>query len=206
MATEVVGAILAGGLARRMGGGDKALARVAGRPILSHVIERLAPQVDALILNANGDARRFAEFALPVVPDSVAGFPGPLAGVLAALEWTLAQRPNARFVMTAAGDTPFVPLDLVMRLTAAATAERADLAVAASGGRTHPVFGLWPVAAAPALRQAIVEEEIRKVDRFSARYRVATVAFDDATDDPFFNINAPDDLDEAERLWLRSRP
>ena len=206
MATEVVGAILAGGLARRMGGGDKALARVAGRPILSHVIERLAPQVDAVILNANGDARRFADFGLPLVPDSVAGFPGPLAGVLAALEWTLVHRQGARFVVTAAGDTPFVPLDLVMRLMTAATVERADLAVAASGGRTHPVFALWPVAAARALRQALVEEEIRKVDRFSARYRVATVAFDDATDDPFFNINAPDDLDEAERLWLRSRP
>ena len=206
MATEVVGAILAGGLARRMGGGDKALARVAGRPILSHVIERLAPQVDAVILNANGDARRFADFGLPVVPDSVACFTGPLAGLLAALEWTLVHRQGARFVVTAAGDTPFVPLDLVMRLMTAATVERADLAVAASGGRTHPVFALWPVAAARALRQALVEEEIRKVDRFSARYRVATVAFDDATGDPFFNINAPDDLDEAERLWLRSRP
>jgi molybdopterin-guanine dinucleotide biosynthesis protein A len=206
MATEVVGAILAGGLARRMGGGDKALARVAGRPILSHVIERLAPQVDALILNANGDAGRFAGFALPVVPDSVAGFPGPLAGVLAALEWALAHHPGARFVVTAAGDTPFVPADLVTRLVTAQGAERAELAVAASGGRTHPVFGLWPLAVATALRQAITGEEIRKVDRFTARYRVATVAFDDASGDPFFNINAPDDLDEAERQWLRSRP
>jgi molybdopterin-guanine dinucleotide biosynthesis protein A len=205
MATEVVGAILAGGLARRMGGGDKGLIRVAGRPILAHVIERLEPQVDALILNANGDARRFGDFGLAVVPDSVAGFPGPLAGVLAALEWTLAQREGARFVVTAAGDTPFLPQDLVMRLMTAMAAEGADMAVAASGGRSHPVFGLWPVGVAAALRRAIVEEDIRKVDRFSAGYRVATAVFDDKAGDPFFNINAPDDLVEVERLSLRGR-
>ncbi len=205
MASEVVGAILAGGLARRMGGGDKGLIRLGNRPILEHVIERLEPQVDALILNANGDARRFAHLGLPVVRDSVAGFPGPLAGVLAALEWTLARREESRFVVTAAGDTPFLPRDLVKRLMAALTAEGADLAVAASGGRAHPVFGLWPVGAAAALRRAIVEEDIRKVDRFSARYRVAIAAFDEEASDPFFNINAPDDLEEAERLWMRSR-
>lgn len=205
MATEVVGAILAGGLARRMGGGDKGLIRLGNRAILKHVIERLEPQVNALILNANGDARRFVDLGLPVVPDSVAGLPGPLAGVLAALEWTLARREETRFVVTAAGDSPFLPRDLVMRLMAAMTAEGADLAVAASGGRTHPVFGLWPVAAAAALRRAIVEEDIRKVDRFSARYRVATATFDEEAFDPFFNINAPDDLEEAERLWMRSR-
>jgi molybdenum cofactor guanylyltransferase len=205
MATEVVGAILAGGLARRMGGGDKGLIRLGNRALLDHVIERLEPQVDALILNANGDARRFADLGVPVVPDSIAGFPGPLAGVLAALEWTLAQREETRFVVTAAGDTPFLPRDLVKRLMAALTAEGADLAVAASGGRAHPVFGLWPVAAAAALRRAIVEEDIRKVDRFTGRYRVATAAFEDEAFDPFFNINAPDDLDEAERLWMRSR-
>ena len=205
MATEVVGAILAGGLARRMGGGDKGLIRVGGEPILRHVIERLAPQVDAMMLNANGDPGRFAGFGLPVLADSVQGYPGPLAGVLAGLEWTAANHRRARLVVTAAGDTPFVPRNLVSLLVEAMMAERADMAVAASGGRSHPVFALWPVTLAEPLRQAIVGEEIRKVDRFTARYRVATADFADQPIDPFFNINTPDDLAEAERLWERGR-
>jgi molybdenum cofactor guanylyltransferase len=203
MATEVVGAILAGGLARRMGGGDKGLVRVKGEPILGQVIERLAPQVDAVMLNANGDPARFADFGLPVAADSVQGYPGPLAGVLAGLEWTAANRPRARFVVTAAGDTPFLPRNLVALLVGAMEAERSDMAVAASGGRSHPVFALWPVALAEPLRQAIVGEEIRKVDRFTGRYRVAIAAFEDRPIDPFFNINTPEDLAEAERLWER---
>jgi len=205
MATEVVGAILAGGLARRMGGGDKGLVRVGGAPILGHVIERLAPQVDAVMLNANGDPTRFADFGLPVLADSIQGYPGPLAGVLAGLEWTAANRRQARFVVTAAGDTPFLPRNLVALLVGAAEGERADMAVAASGGRSHPVFALWPVALAEPLRRAIVGEEIRKVDTFTARYRVATAMFDDQPIDPFFNINTPEDLAEAERLWERGR-
>jgi molybdopterin-guanine dinucleotide biosynthesis protein A len=205
MANEVVGVILAGGLARRMGGGDKGLVRVGGEPILRHVIERLAPQVDGLLLNANGDPARFAGFGLPVSADPVQGYPGPLAGVLAGLEWAARDHRQARFVVTAAGDTPFLPRDLVGRLLAAVTAEGADLAVAASGGRSHPVFALWPVRLAEPLRGAIVEEEVRKVDRFTARYRVATAGFDDQPVDPFFNINTPEDLAEAERLGQRGR-
>jgi molybdenum cofactor guanylyltransferase len=205
MATEVVGAILAGGLARRMGGGDKALIQVGGEPILRHVIERLEPQVDAMMLNANGDPARFAGFGLPVSADSVQGFPGPLAGVLAGLEWAARDHGQARLVVTAAGDTPFLPRNLVSLLVAAMVAERADMAVAASGGRSHPVFALWPVTLAEPLRRAIVGEQIRKVDRFTARYRVATAAFNDQPIDPFFNINTPDDLAEAERLWERGR-
>ena len=205
MATEVVGAILAGGLARRMGGGDKGLVRVGGEPILGQVIERLAPQVDAVMLNANGDPTRFADFGLPVLADSIQGYPGPLAGVLAGLEWTAANRRQARFVVTAAGDTPFLPRNLVALLVGAAEGERADMAVVASGGRSHPVFALWPVALAEPLRRAIVGEEIRKVDTFTARYRVATAMFDDQPIDPFFNINTPEDLAEAERLWERGR-
>jgi molybdopterin-guanine dinucleotide biosynthesis protein A len=205
MATEVVGAILAGGLARRMGGGDKGLIRVGGEPMLRHVIERLAPQVDAMMLNANGDPTRFGDFGLPVSADPVAGHPGPLAGVLAGLEWAARHHRQARFVVTAAGDTPFLPRNLVALLMAAMTAERAEMAVAASGGRSHPVFALWPVTLAEPLRRAIVGEEIRKVDRFTARYPVATAAFEDQPIDPFFNINTPDDLAEAERLWERGR-
>ncbi len=205
MATEVVGAILAGGLARRMGGGDKGLIRVGGEPILRHVIERLGPQVDAMMLNANGDPARFADFGLPVAGDSLEGHPGPLAGVLAGLEWAGREHRQARFVVTAAGDTPFLPRNLVAVLVAAMAVERADMAVAASGGRSHPVFALWPVTLAGPLRQAIVGEEIRKVDRFTARYRVATAVFDDQPIDPFFNINTPDELAEAGRLWERGR-
>jgi molybdopterin-guanine dinucleotide biosynthesis protein A len=201
MATEVVGAILAGGLARRMGGGDKGLIRVGGEPILKHVIGRLKPQVDALILNANGDPARFGDFGLPVSADPVEGYPGPLAGVLAGLEWAAREHEGARFVVTAAGDTPFLPRDLVARLMAAMIAEDAEMAVAASGGRSHPVFALWRVTLAEPLRRAILAEDIRKVDRFTARYRVATAAFADQPIDPFFNINAPEDLVEAERLW-----
>jgi molybdenum cofactor guanylyltransferase len=205
MATEVVGAILAGGLARRMGGGDKGLIQLGGAPILRHVIERLKPQVDALMLNANGDPARFADFDLPVAADPVEGHPGPLAGVLAGLEWAAQDHGQACFVVTAAGDTPFLPRNLVALLVAATAAMRADMAVAASGGRSHPVFALWPVTLAGPLRQAIVGEEIRKVDRFTARYRVATAAFADQPIDPFFNINTPDELTEAERLWERGR-
>jgi molybdopterin-guanine dinucleotide biosynthesis protein A len=178
---------------------------VGGEPILRHVIERLAPQVDGLLLNANGDPARFAGFGLPVSADPVQGYPGPLAGVLAGLEWAARDHRQARFVVTAAGDTPFLPRDLVGRLLAAVTAEGADLAVAASGGRSHPVFALWPVRLAEPLRGAIVEEEVRKVDRFTARYRVATAGFDDQPVDPFFNINTPEDLAEAERLGQRGR-
>jgi molybdopterin-guanine dinucleotide biosynthesis protein A len=201
--TPIPGVLLAGGLARRMGGGDKPMRQIAGRTILARVIARLAPQCDGLILNANGDPARFAAFGLPVVPDSVADFPGPLAGILAALDWAAANRPGISLVLSAAADCPFLPRNLVARLHAALVAEDAQLAVAASGGQSHPVIGLWSVALREELRHALVVEDIRKIDRWTARYRLATVDWPTAPLDPFFNANTADDIAEAERLAAR---
>ena len=194
--------ILAGGLARRMGGGDKPMRTIGGRPLLQRVIDRLAPQCDGVILNANGDAGRFAAFGLPVIADSVADFPGPLAGVLAALDWAAAHRPDARWMLSAPGDCPFLPRDLTARLHAARMAENAQLAVAASAGHAHPVIGLWDVGLRDELRHALLAEDIRKVGRFTARYALATVEWQVTPIDPFFNANTMDDLAEAERLAL----
>jgi molybdopterin-guanine dinucleotide biosynthesis protein A len=197
---KAVGLLLAGGQSRRMGGGDKALRLLEGMSLLERVIQRLQPQVEALVLNANGDPARFAKFALPVVADSVPDFAGPLAGVLAGLDWTAAHRPDCPFIVSVATDAPFLPADLVGRLTAELETTGADLACATSGGRAHPVFGLWPVRLREDLRRAVVEDGIRKVDKWTARHRLVTVAFSDRPVDPFFNANRPEDLEAAARL------
>lgn len=197
--SDIVGILLAGGLSRRMGGGDKTLRMLGGRPILDHVIARAEPQVSALALNANGDPARFAGYGLPVAADSVEGFAGPLAGVLAGLDWAADRRPEATHVASFACDAPFFPRDLVDRLSAALT-PRTPLACAASDGRAHPVFALWPVALRDDLRRALEEEGLRKVDLWTARHGLATVEFPVEGVDPFFNANRPDDLAEAERL------
>jgi molybdopterin-guanine dinucleotide biosynthesis protein A len=199
--TKVPGVLLAGGLARRMGGGDKPTMRqIGGRTILERVIARLSPQCDGLILNANGDPARFASFGLPVIADTVKDFPGPLAGILAALDWAAANRPDVEFMLSAAADCPFLPRDLVSRLQRARTDEDAQLAVAASDGQSHPVIGLWSVALRKELRHALIVEDIRKIDRWTARYRLATVTWPTQPLDPFFNANTMDDIAEAERL------
>jgi molybdopterin-guanine dinucleotide biosynthesis protein A len=200
MTEPVAGVILAGGLSRRMGGGDKCLRPLGGKPILAHIVERVRPQVSALVLNANGDPARFAPYGLPVASDVVEGFAGPLAGVLTGMEWALQNAPHCRWLASFASDAPFVPRDLVPRLMEAVTVQGADLACAASGGQAHPVFGLWRIDLAPALRRALVEEKIFKVDRWTARYRLAQVDFPAQPVDPFFNTNSPEDLAEAERL------
>jgi molybdenum cofactor guanylyltransferase len=197
---KIVGLLLAGGQSRRMGGGDKALRPLDGIPLLDRVIERLRPQVDALVLNVNGDPGRFARYALPVMADSVPGFAGPLAGVLAGLDWAASHRPDCGYVASVATDAPFLPADLVARLAAGLKEARADLACAASGGRAHPVFGLWPVRLREDLRRAVVEEGIRKVDLWTARHRLVTVPFADQPVDPFFNANRPEDFDAAAAL------
>ena len=197
---SIAGILLAGGLSRRMGGGDKCLRPLGGRAILAHVIERARPQVRSLALNANGDPARFRDFGLPVVADSVEGFAGPLAGVLAGLDWAAAEVPGVAWVASFATDAPFLPRDLVPRLVAGLANGRFELACAASGGQAHPVFGLWPLALRPALRRALVEEDVRKVDVFTARYKLAMVDFPIGEVDPFFNTNSPDDLESAERL------
>lgn len=197
---KVVGCILAGGLARRMGGGDKGLIELAGRPVLDHVIDRFGAQVSHIVLNANGDPDRFAGYGLPVVPDTVDGFAGPLAGVLAGLSWAVENAPEARWVATAATDTPFFPADFVNRLSGAIEQQGADMACAASGGRNHPVFGLWPVHLKDDLLSALVNEGIRKVDLWTARHKLVAVEFTGRGFDPFFNVNRPSDVPEAERI------
>jgi len=197
---RIVGLLLAGGLARRMGGGDKCLVPLGGRPLLEHVIDRLRPQVDGLLLNANGDPARFSAFGLPVVADPVEGFQGPLAGILAGLLWLREHAPDVRWMVSAATDTPFLPRDLVHCLYAAVQREGARLACAASGGRTHPVFGLWPVDIATELETALVDEGIRKIDVFTARYALSVVDWPIEPADPFFNVNRPEDVARAEAL------
>jgi molybdenum cofactor guanylyltransferase len=202
----VSGVVLAGGLARRIGGGDKPLCKIGGHTILSRVIARLEPQCERLFLSANGDPMRFASFGLPVIADGVKQHPGPLAGILAGLDWVAAHRPNTQWILSVPGDCPFLPRDLVVRLRQAVSAEDAELAVAASQGRSHPVIGLWKVALRDALREALVVEGLRKVQGWTARHRVATVVWPDEPLDPFFNVNTVEDLAEAERLAALEGP
>jgi len=200
-APPTLGLLLAGGLARRMGGGDKPLKQIGGRSILSHVVARLGPQCDSLLLNANGDPGRFAAYGLPVIADSVPDFAGPLAGILAGLDWLAENRRDLSWLVSIAADTPFIPRDLVSRLHAARVAAGVPLACAASGGWTHPVIGLWSVALREDLRHALTVEDERKIDRWTARHGVAQVEWPVDPVDPFFNANRPDDLNEAARLY-----
>ena len=190
-----LGVILAGGLATRMGGGDKGLRELGGRTVLSRVIDRLSPQVAGLALNANGDARRFAEYGLPVIPDSIEGHAGPLAGVLAGLDWAAGQ--GAETIVTAAADTPFFPGDLVPRLILATEGMEHPLALAASPEGRHPTFGLWPVALRDDLRAAL-QAGLRKVVLWTDRHGGRLAKFPGGDPDPFFNVNTPEDLALAE--------
>lgn len=199
MMADTFGVVLAGGLARRMGGGDKPLRDLGGRPLLDHVLARLAPQVAGVILNANGDPARFASWGLPVVPDRLPDYPGPLAGILAALDWVAAERPASAWVVSVPGDAPFIPTDLAARLHDARAAADVPLACARSDGQTHPPIGLWPVALRDDLRAALLGGE-RKIDRWTARHGCAHADWPVTPCDPFFNANAPDDLAEAEAL------
>lgn len=194
-----VGVLLAGGLARRMGGGDKALRRLGGRTLLDHVVAAVAPQCRALVLNANGPPERFAGCGLPVVADPVAGHPGPLAGVLAGMRWAAAQYPDAADVLSVPADTLFLPGDLVARLLEARRRDGGAIACAASGGRVHPAVALWPVVLAEAL-EAALRSGVRRVGDWARGQGLALAVFDDAGTDPFFNVNSAEDLAAAERL------
>jgi molybdopterin-guanine dinucleotide biosynthesis protein A len=193
----IAGIVLAGGQARRLGG-DKALRPLGGRPLLAHVIARARPQVAALALSANGDPAPFAAFGLPLLPDPLGGFPGPLAGILAGMEWAAAS--GADLLASFPCDAPFFPADLVARLAAARAVAGAAIACAASSGRVQPLFALWPVALRTELRHAIAGEGIRKVDAWAARHSPTIVPFTTAPFDPFFNVNTPADLAAAETL------
>ena len=200
---RVAGTVLAGGLARRMGGGDKGMLDLGGRSILDHVIARLRPQVRMVAVNVNDDVSRFDSSVFSLAPDMLPGRPGPLAGVLAGLDWTFANVPGLNWIVTVPTDTPFLPVDLVERLHAAAKTSGADMACAASAGRRHPVVGLWPVHLRNELRQALIMEGVRKIDAWTGRYRVAEASFSDRPVDPFFNINTPEDLATARTLLAR---
>ena len=229
----VLGVILAGGEARRMGGGDKCLRELGGQTLLARLIDTVRPQVDALVLNANGDPARFASYGLPVLADVVEGSAGPLAGILTGLRHAAAaalgsdptgsvlaqgvspqrvasgaaEQPPAttrlEWIATFPGDAPFLPADLVARMRHAAETAGADLACAASGGRTHPVVGLWKTALADDLEHTLTVEGVRKIDAWTARHRLVEIEWPAEPVDPFFNANRPDDLAEAERLLAR---
>ncbi|MEL7099091.1 MAG: molybdenum cofactor guanylyltransferase MobA [Pseudomonadota bacterium] len=191
---QPLGLILAGGKATRMGGGDKGRLMLRGQSLFDHVIGRLAPQVAALALNANGDPARLADLNLPVVPDSLPDHPGPLAGVLAGLDWAASQ--GADTIVTVAADTPFFPEDLTPRLLLAAEGMANPLALAASGGHRHPTFGLWPTALRDDLRKAL-QNGTRKVVIWTDAHGAATADFPSGPIDPFFNVNTPEDLEKA---------
>ncbi len=195
-----LGVILAGGLARRMGGTDKTRIRIGNATILERAIERLRPQCTRLVINTNDTAPFAGTAGLPTIADSVPGLPGPLAGILAALDFAAAQAPEVAWIVSAPGDCPFLPADLVRRLHEARHAAGAAIACAASGGRQHPVIALWPVASREDLRKALVVEGIRKVGDWSARHACAVAEWAVEPVDPFFNVNTPDDAAEAERL------
>jgi molybdopterin-guanine dinucleotide biosynthesis protein A len=197
------GIVLAGGLGRRMGGGDKPLLELGGTPMLARVIERLSPQVERIVINANGDPERFARFGLPVVADTIEGFAGPLAGILAGMRWSQQNLPEARFLVSVAADTPFFPKDLVPRLAEGCGRDEQTIALAASGAGTHPVFGLWPVALADDLEAFLRSGEGGKILKFADRHLRLNVPFDDvvlpdgSAIDPFFNVNTPEDAKRA---------
>jgi len=199
--TKLLGVILAGGQASRMGGGDKSLLPLAGRRVIDHVLERLRQQVSVIALNANGDPSRFSEFKLPVVADSVSEFPGPLAGVLAGLDWAAEQKCD--YILTVAADTPFFPMDLQSRLENARLTSGLPIALASTNGSgkiyRHPTFGLWPVSLRDDLRRALAVG-VRKVVLWSDKHGTAEAMFPSDSYDPFFNINTPEDLVKAEAM------
>jgi molybdopterin-guanine dinucleotide biosynthesis protein A len=209
--SHVSGLVLAGGLSRRMfsgrgGAGDKGLLEIGHRPMIAHVIDRLRPQVGRLAINANGDPARFAAFGLPVVADTVEGFVGPLAGVLAGLRWAAGTTPDARWVATVSSDAPFLPVDLVARLAGAVSDRGNAISIARSDDGLHPVIGLWPIALADDL-EAALRAGLRKVLHWTDKHGTVPVEFDsirvgDARVDPFFNANTPEELDEARRLMI----
>lgn len=199
---NIVGVILAGGKSSRMGGGDKSLLDLGGQTVLSRVIDRLGTQVDTMVLNANGDATRFAEYGLPVVSDSVEGFAGPLAGVLAGMDW--AHEQGADYVLTVAADTPFFPKHLLVGLLMARESEYSPLVMAVTPDperkfARHPTFGLWSVDLRDDLRQAL-NDGVRKVVQWTKPHGCAEIVFQFDGGDPFFNVNTPEDMIKAQGM------
>jgi molybdopterin-guanine dinucleotide biosynthesis protein A len=210
MKRDVAGIILAGGQSRRMGGGDKSLLPLGSGCVLDQVVSRFGPQIAPLALSANGDPARFSRFGLPVLADTVTGFAGPLAGILTGLEWAAANT-ACKAIVTVAGDTPFLPLDLVERLTTATDQSPGSIALACSTGKRHPTVAFWPMDCRDTLRHFLVDEDNRRVSAFIDRHGFADVEFPILQSaghpiDPFFNINEPNDLVWAERLLQSMKP
>lgn len=200
MTSKPLGLILAGGLARRMGGGDKGLIEIGGATILARALSRMKPQCSRMIINANGDPSRFAFTGLPIVPDDIPDFAGPLAGILAGLDWAAKNAPETEYVASAPGDCPFLPRALVARLEEVRTKEAKPLACAKSGDWRHPVVGLWPVALRADLRHALMDEHLHKIEIWTARHGVAIAEWADEPIDPFYNVNTPEDAARANEL------
>lgn len=204
---DVIGVVLAGGLSSRMGGGDKGLRDLAGRPMLAHVIDRLRPQVGSLIINANGDPARFAAFGLPVVPDTIAGHIGPLAGILAGMRWAAANT-AARWIVTVSGDAPVLPANLVAQFMAAVADRPGGIALAQSCSELHPVIGLWPITLATSLEDELARGT-RKVLHWAERHSLVPVAFSPTRAggvdiDPFFNANTPQELEQLRAMLSKT--
>ena len=190
----VAGVVLAGGQSKRMGSGHKGLIEVAGMALVERVKARARPQVGALMLNVNGDRTPFMRFGLPMMADSIEDFAGPLAGILTALEWAREGMPGIEWVVSFPVDMPLIPMDLVKGLKNTIKGTEADMACAASGGHVHPVVGIWPVRVAADLRKALEDEGVRKVDQFTARYKLGFAEWAGGEADPFLNVNTKDDL------------
>ena len=195
-----LGLVLAGGLARRMGGGDKARIKIAGATILERVLSCLGPQCSRVIINANGDPARFADTGLDVVADDVPDFAGPLAGILAGLDWAARHAPDSKWLASVPGDCPFLPKNLVARLHEARIKAGTPLACARSGEWRHPVVGLWPVALRDDLRTALVDEHLHKIELWTTRHGIAIADWPAEPIDPFFNVNTPQDAARAETI------
>ncbi len=200
MSCGIAGLVLAGGRGRRLGERDKAFIDLGGRPLLAHVFDRLAPQCAAMLISANGDPARFAAWPAPVLADARPGFLGPLAGLLAGLDWVAEARPAVSALVSVSVDTPFLPPDLVTRLVQGRHHAGAEVASAVSAGRRHPVVALWPAGMREALRQALDGDAGRSVDRVLQAHRCADVVWPSQPRDPFFNINHPQDLERAQLL------
>jgi len=203
---RTLGLVLAGGLARRMGGGDKALIQIGGKTILARVLATLKPQCEAIILNANGDTGRFAAFGLPVVNDDIPDFAGPLAGILAGLDWMAAHHRDLEWMASVPGDCPFLPADLVSRLHQVREQAGTPLACAKSGDWRHPTVGLWNVALRENLRRALIDEDLHKIEIWTARHGIAIAEWPDRPVDPFFNVNTPEDRDRADAIAETLQP
>ena len=198
-----LGLVLAGGLARRLGGGDKTRLSIGGTTILARALARIRPQCDSIIINANGDPARFADTGLPVAPDSVPGFPGPLAGILAGLDWAAAHAPQCAWLLSVPGDCPFLPKDLVERLHEARRVSGSPLACARSGEWRHPTIALWPVTLREDLRHALLVDGVRKIEVWTDRHGVAIADWPATPIDPFFNVNTPEDAAQGAALAAR---